>query len=372
MSSADFLRVAKLKGGGIITVAGRHNLREIQAEQGTSGPIDATRSRLNYTLAGPATAGDVARDAKALKQGMAPLRRDAVMALELVLSLPVNSIIDHRAYFTDCLLWVQAHFGCPVLSAVVHLDEAAPHCHVLLLPLRDGRMVGNKLMGGRAQMRAMKASFHETVASKYGLREAPARLTGTAKATAAGMVLARLKETGDSALSSDLWPALRTAIENAPDRFLEALGLVVEPRPRKTMAQIFTSTGKGPRREKTAPNQTTAKAIAFGNQPEPDNAIAFEPQGTRMQDADPKTIAFAQSTAGKDQKLCSVVFAATQPAFAPRPKTASKDAQHPADADQQDEVTVEREPGEPDNDDARNDGDPFAYIDLGEQPAWQD
>ena len=34
MSAAAFLRVKKLKGGGIVLAAARHNLREIQAELG--------------------------------------------------------------------------------------------------------------------------------------------------------------------------------------------------------------------------------------------------------------------------------------------------------------------------------------------------
>jgi len=68
MSAASFLRVQKLNGAGIIRTAGRHNLREIQAELGASGSIDATRTHMNQTLAGPATADDVAQLAKDLMQ----------------------------------------------------------------------------------------------------------------------------------------------------------------------------------------------------------------------------------------------------------------------------------------------------------------
>jgi len=47
MSGAAILRIKKLKGGGIITVAARHNRRVIQAELGAAGSIDPTRSHLN-------------------------------------------------------------------------------------------------------------------------------------------------------------------------------------------------------------------------------------------------------------------------------------------------------------------------------------
>ncbi len=295
MSAAAFLRVAKLKGSGIIRTAGRHNLREIQAEQGASGPIDATRIHLNQTLAGPATADDVAQLAKSLMQaaGVGALRKDAVQALELVLSLPVASTVDVSRYFADCLAWVQRHFECPVLSAVIHLDEAAPHCHVLLLPLRDGRMAGNKLIGGRPQLLAMQSSFHESVASKHGLRKAPARLAGAGKQAAAAMVLTRLKETGDSALRSDLWPTIRACIENAPERFLEALGLVAEAKTKapRSMAQIFTSAGKGPKRES---NKMAART----------NAIAFQPEVPGMKNDASNAIAFADVQPEKTQRLC--------------------------------------------------------------------
>jgi hypothetical protein len=318
MSGASFLRVKKLKVAGIIQLAARHNLREIQAEQGASGPIDATRIHLNQTLAGAATADDVAQHAKDLMQAasVVNLRKDAVMALELVLSLPVATTIDVLRYFADCLRWVQSHFDCPVLSAVVHLDEAAPHCHILLLPLRDGRMVGNKLIGGRPQLLAMQTSFHEAVAASYGLRKSPARLAGTSKHAAVAMVLARLKETGDSALQSDVWASIRDCIENAPERFLEALSMVADVKTKapRTMAQIFTSTGKGPKRE-SHKIATTSNAIAFAESP---NAIAFQPKASPMKSAPSNAIALPELQSEKVQRLCSVAFAQNKPPVSPR------------------------------------------------------
>jgi hypothetical protein len=50
MSGAAFLRIKKLKGGGIITAAARHNKREIQAEMGATGSIDPTRSHLSKAM----------------------------------------------------------------------------------------------------------------------------------------------------------------------------------------------------------------------------------------------------------------------------------------------------------------------------------
>ena len=257
MSGAAFVRVKKirLKENSNIIKAARHNKREIQAELGAVGTIDPARMHLNYTLAGPAAAADVALLAKELMAaaGVGKLRKDAVQALELVFSLPVSSAIDHHDYFDACTAWAGAAYGCAILSSDVHLDEAAPHCHVLLLPLVDGRMAGSDLYGGKQELMAMQEQFHAVVAGKFGLSKPPARLSGTAKQAGAKAVLQRLRETGDSALKSRAWAVIRAAVESDPAPFVLALGIeIAEPakKPLRTMEQIFTGKGKGPAKER--------------------------------------------------------------------------------------------------------------------------
>lgn len=293
MSGVAFFRVKKLKGGGIITLAARHNKREIQAELGAGGSIDPTRARLNYALAGPDGAADVGCLAKELmvQAGVGKLRKDAVMGLEFVFSLPVGTAIDDRAYFTACTEWAGVAFGGVVLSAEVHHDEAAPHCHVLMLPLIDGRMGGNKAVGGQQKLMALQMQFHNDVAAKFGLSKAPSRLSGTAKQAGAKAVLQKLRQTGDSAMQSSVWAVIRDAIERDPAQFMQALDieLATPKKQGRTMAQIFTSKGKGKAKE-------TPNAIAFAPPKEPNpvglaqNAIAFVPPE-------------------KGQRLCSVAFA---------------------------------------------------------------
>lgn len=285
MSGAAFLRVKKLKGGGIITVAARHNRRVIQAELGAAGSIDPARSHLNETLAGPLTAADVGQLAKHLMAaaGVRKLRKDAVMGLEFVFSLLPGHTLDDRAYFTACADWAGAAFGGAhnILSVDIHRDEAAPHCHVLLLPLVDGRMDGSNLIGGKQKLMALQKDFHAKVAARYGLSKAPARLSGSAKQATVTAVLQRLRETSDGALQSAAWSVIREAVERDPAPFLLTLGLeVATPKKQiRTMAQIFTSKGKG---------RATSKPIGF-------------------------------APAGKEQTLCSVGFA-PKPAPQPAPK----------------------------------------------------
>ena len=299
MSAAAFLRVKKLKGGGIVLAAARHNLREIQAELGAGGTIDPTRMRLNVVMHGPGDAADVAALAKARMQaaGVGKLRKDAVQAIELVFSLPHCTVMDKRHYFADCLAWAGARFGADnILSAVAHHDEAAPHMHVLLLPL----------VGNRRTLADMQVAFHSAVASQHGLRKAPKRLAGPSKDAAAHLVLQHLRVTSDAVLRSAAWPTIRDAIERDPAPFIEALGLhlAAPQKPSKTMAQIFTSKGKGPRRE-------------------PPKPIGF--------DDDEGTEPYRVSAPKKEQSLCSVGFAPNQHPATPQnlPKKAAPPAPRP-------------------------------------------
>ena len=173
MTHAQFLRIKKLTGKAIIEVAARHNHREILAELGASpgGRIDPARVGLNRVLRGQSTAAAVASQAQTLMDdaGVKVMRKDAVRALEIIFSLPPESSIDHDRFFNESVQWAGQYFAAPVISAIVHNDEAAPHCHVLLLPLVDGRMIGSDLMGGRAKLQALQADFHAQVGQRHGL-----------------------------------------------------------------------------------------------------------------------------------------------------------------------------------------------------------
>lgn len=268
MSASGFFRIKKLKGAAIVLAASRHNKRTIQAEHGADGHIDAARICLNLSLHGPDNPEAVARHAKNLMSaaGVKPQKKNAVLALELIFSLPPATAIDPESFFRDCLQWAAQNFGGlgNVLSADVHLDESAPHLHVLVLPLIDGRMNGSDLVGNRQRLQFLQNDFHAAVAGRYGLAKAPARLQGQAKEKAAQAVIQRLRATNDAAQSSALWPVLRDVIDRDPAQFAQSLGINIATRTAKaarTMAQIFTSKGKG--------SNKPSKPIGFATRPKP-------------------------------------------------------------------------------------------------------
>lgn len=240
------LRLAKLSGPDKLLKAARHNRRAILAELGAGSTIDSSRSHLNECLAGPETPEAVANLARRLMgaAGIAKVRKNAVRAVEMVFSLPVKRAeMDEGAFFLRCLEWGAENFG-PVLSADVHNDEAAPHFHLLVLPLRDGRMVGSSLVGGPKELRQWLAKFQNEVANPFGLKRGATRIS---KQGAADAVLAHLHATHDPALKSAAWLALRDAIEANPQPFVACLGVEVKaPRAKvaRTFTQIMTGTGR--------------------------------------------------------------------------------------------------------------------------------
>lgn len=280
MSAAALLRVGKLKGPRHVRDAVAHNRRAIQAERGAESHIDAARSHLNECLAGSGSPEDVQTRAKLMMEaaGVRKLRKDAVRALEFIVSLAPGQCASPRELFVDALRWLAKRFGgdANILAADIHHDESAPHMHVLVLPLLNGRMVGSDAIGGRSQLRAMQNEFFDEVAKPYGLRQHQARMVGATKAAVTAAVLAELKRRCDPGMNSVLWPQLRAVIEANPGLYAGALGLdtiaLEKPKKLRSMTDIFISKGKGSqRREDENP-------IGFGGRPLPEPDGVLKPQ----------------------------------------------------------------------------------------------
>lgn len=229
--------------------AGGHNLRAEQSERGARAHINPAQSDRNQILRGPDTPAKVAALAQSLmaEAGIdaARLRRDYAQALELLVSLPPESGVNESGFFDAAVKWAGERFGMGnILSAVVHRDEAAPHCHILVLPLVGGKMAGSALVTREATS-TMTREFFQKVAKPFGLRQ-PERSNPAHRADLARAVLDRLNVTSDPCQKSAIWATLRAAIESNPQPFAEVLGVTVTERkkPMRTFTQIMTSTGK--------------------------------------------------------------------------------------------------------------------------------
>jgi hypothetical protein len=246
MKHAQLLRIKKLLPKNIIHVAAKHNLREIASEYGVDGHIDASRIPDNRTIRGPGAAAGVATLAQSLMDnaGIKTLRKDAVRGLEIIFGLPAGSSIDEAAFFDASVCWAESYFAVPILSAVVHNDEAAPHCHVLLLPLLNGRMVGSDLMGNKVRLQAMQADFHKQVGAAYGLlrQMAPKRFGATARRKAAEQAYSAIAADPGMLASPDLRHCLQALIAADPEALMLLLGLPMQEskQRRQTFVGIMT------------------------------------------------------------------------------------------------------------------------------------
>lgn len=205
---------------------------------------------LNESIKGATTPEGVKELAKSLmdKAGIKTLRKDAVLGIECLFSLPSDHGIDEIAYFQECTQWIQIQFACHVLSADIHRDESCPHCHVLLLPMVNGKMIGSKLMGYKKNLSSLQEVFYENVSKRYGLERPPKALNNAQRKKTAMDVINHLVQTQDPVTKSNHWPSFVEVIYKFPIGFAKAIGIeisMIYSRPMKTMAQIFTSKGKG-------------------------------------------------------------------------------------------------------------------------------
>jgi hypothetical protein len=83
------------------------------------------------------------------------IRKDAVVAIELVLSMTPewfdgltedrHALRQHPKFIEwvdTSIAWARKELGQNVIDVAVHMDESSPHMHVLAVPLtQDGRLV---------------------------------------------------------------------------------------------------------------------------------------------------------------------------------------------------------------------------------------
>jgi len=92
MATSHIIRLGTVKGKNGVLEALKHNRRELQAERGAPANIDASSSHFNYSLQVDGDAKTIATHAKVqmLKAGIETPRKNGVMAVEIIFSLPID------------------------------------------------------------------------------------------------------------------------------------------------------------------------------------------------------------------------------------------------------------------------------------------
>ena len=231
-----------------------HNKREIQKELGARSHIDAQKIPLNYSLVDVVSTDGLIHKVneriEAYEDNIGKrIRHDAVIAIEVLFSLPDSRPdINNRDYFNDSLTWAKTEFyPAEVLTADVHLDEATPHIHVIFLCVTPTKLVASKVKGNKRNYRERKEDFFHKVAQKHGLALPPEKLLKADRIRLAKQVITQVETSADPMTRSPHYQLIRLRIENDPVPFAVNLGIEIKTTPKKlrTVAQIFTSTGKG-------------------------------------------------------------------------------------------------------------------------------
>lgn len=244
------LLIEKLKGGHMAMVASKHNKRV-----GTSINSSGKSCSPNYCLWGPDTPGDIAEQSRQLisNAGISKPKVNAVRVVEVVVGLSPNSGKDEKEFFMASMAWVANEFGGfeNLLSADVHNDEGAPHMHLLLVPLDNGKLHGSAMVGAHKRFVSRLVRFGEAVCQPRGLRSFRENLTAQQKDVLSTSVIRHFHTTDDPALQSPSWPLMTRMIKSDPQPFANFLGVRhtitnAAPCRSRTFTQIMTSKGKGP------------------------------------------------------------------------------------------------------------------------------
>lgn len=249
------LRINKLHGAHMVRVSSDHNLRTKHCPYlGTSKILNHASAQIDV-LHGSTSPQDVAAAALHRREqaGVKRLRKNQVVALEILVTLRPLACDDEAGFFQGSLAWVAEVFGGwpNILTAVVHHDEAAPHMHALVIPVIGNRMNGSALVGGPGRLRALRDSFQSEVCVHHRVSMPAGALRGEGKLKATFAVLRRIELDDDPVMQSCIWMSVQELVKRDPRPFLQDLGIDHEQfrptRRLRSMTQIFISAGKGSR-----------------------------------------------------------------------------------------------------------------------------
>lgn len=211
-----------------LLMAARHNLREIQAENGANyGKLDPTRTHLNELLAGPDKASDIVLLNNLLfaTAGVEPSeqRKDYVQASEHILSIAPGQ--EERGFFCVMVECFKDIYGADnILSATVHRDQEQPHIHILVSPITGGAYRGGKLHNN-IQTNLNKALIAQTAKTIGFAPPLTWKVKKQLTNEMAASVIAYLEHHEHPILNDPAWPAWLKAINNDPTPLFEFYGL---------------------------------------------------------------------------------------------------------------------------------------------------
>jgi hypothetical protein len=157
-----------------------------QHESRSNPDIDRDRSAENYSILDEYKGENVERLVKdrieSLPKGKTKngkpktIRKNAVRLCDFVVTVSPEVMQDldkdqRDGYFRDCLYWLEERYGKENIAyAQVHMDEANPHLHIGVIPIRDNEL-NCKAIFNPKEMKGLQEGFYNEIASYYGLEK---------------------------------------------------------------------------------------------------------------------------------------------------------------------------------------------------------
>jgi hypothetical protein len=146
-------------------------------------------------------------------------------AIEWLFSVTPGFECNYERLYSMSLQWLEDSFPeCPIAHAIIHVDEADPHMHVVMVLIQGKRLPASKILGYKGINRSRLNDLYEKVAKEFGLSP-PLKLTGATKKLAAEKTVQVCEKLHYRKVLGPAWQPLVMAIYARPEPFMEALNV---------------------------------------------------------------------------------------------------------------------------------------------------
>lgn len=162
------LRFKKDKGGAIAGCE-RHNERKKEAYK-SNPDIDMNKSKENYHI----IHAPQYTYSRKIKEYGCKTRKDSVKLVEtLITASPefMNRLSkgEQREYFERAVKFMRDEIGEDrIISAVVHMDEATPHMHLVFCPInKDGKLSAKSILGNQKSLSEWQTRYYNYMHERW-------------------------------------------------------------------------------------------------------------------------------------------------------------------------------------------------------------
>ena len=170
--SYTILRFKKDKGGAIAGCE-RHNERKKEAYK-SNPDIDMNKSKENYHIIHAPQYTYSRKIKELIKEYGCKTRKDSVKLVETLITASPEFMNrlgkgEQREYFERAVKFMKDEIGEDrIISAVVHMDEATPHMHLVFCPInKDGKLSAKSILGNQKSLSEWQTRYYNYMHERW-------------------------------------------------------------------------------------------------------------------------------------------------------------------------------------------------------------